>query len=273
MFRTIALTLCSFVFSMGVQASDAGYPLDHMEPDIHNQASLQNGMQTYMNYCIGCHSLQYQRYKRTATDLGIPDSLMLEHLVFDPETKIGDLIENTMSKDNAKNWFGAAPPDLTLHSNLKGGPDWLYTYLRTFYADDSRPLGVNNLVFENVGMPHALVELQGMQVKTCKQVPRLASNGGDMRDPLTNEFITEEVCGEDLVERGYSPLEHVEGTGKLSTEEYEQVVYNLANFLYYMGEPARLDRTRIGWYVLLFLAFFYVFAWLLGREYHKEFHK
>jgi ubiquinol-cytochrome c reductase cytochrome c1 subunit len=148
---------------MGVQASDAGYPLDHMEPDIHDQASLQSGMQTYMNYCVGCHSLQYQRYKRTATDLGIPDSLMLEHLVFDPETKIGDLIENTMSKENARNWFGAAPPDLTLHSNLKGGPDWLYTYLRTFYADSSRPLGVNNLVFENVGMRHALVVLQGMQ--------------------------------------------------------------------------------------------------------------
>jgi ubiquinol-cytochrome c reductase cytochrome b subunit len=273
MFRKIALTLCSIGFVMGVQASDAGYPLDHMEPDIHDQASLQSGMQTYMNYCVGCHSLQYQRYKRTATDLGIPDSLMLEHLVFDPETKIGDLIENTMSKENAKNWFGAAPPDLTLHSNLKGGPDWLYTYLRTFYADSSRPLGVNNLLFENVGMPHALVELQGMQQKVCKQVPRLAANGGDMRDPLSNEFITEELCGHDLVERGYSPLEHVEGTGALSSDEYDQVVYDLSNFLYYMGEPARLDRTRIGWYVLLFLAFFYVFAWLLGREYHTEFHK
>ena len=112
-----------------------------------------------------------------------------------------------------------------------------------------------------------------MQVKVCKQVPRLAANGGDMRDPLTNEFVTEELCGDALVARGYSPLEIVEGTGSLSAEEYDQVVYDLANFLYYIGEPARLDRTRIGWYVLLFLAFFYVFAWLLGREYHKEFHR
>ncbi|MFT6434339.1 MAG: cytochrome c1 [Candidatus Azotimanducaceae bacterium] len=261
------------LFSLSASAEDASYPLDHIEPDIHNQPSLQRGAKTYLNYCMGCHSLQYQRYKRTAADLGIPENLMLEHLVFDPDTRIGDLMENTMSGKNARNWFGASPPDLTLHSNLKGGPDWLYTYLRTFYRDDARPFGMNNLLFENVGMPHALLSLQGMQVATCKQVPRLAANGGDVRDPLTNEFITEEVCGAELIHRGYSPLEKVEGTGTLTTAEYDQVVYDLANFLYYIGEPARIDRTRIGWYVLLFLAIFYVFTWLLGREYHKEFHR
>jgi ubiquinol-cytochrome c reductase cytochrome b subunit len=271
--RNVAASLLLLLGSVTAQAAESGFPLDHMEPDIHDQASMQRGMQTYMNYCMACHSLQYQRFKRTATDLGIPDSLMLEHLVFDPATKIGDLMDNNMDESNAKIWFGAAPPDLTLYSNLRGGPDYLYTYLRSFYADSTRPLGVNNLLFENVGMPHALSELQGMQVKVCKQVPRLAANGGDMRDPLTNEFVTEELCGDALVARGYSPLEIVEGTGSLSAEEYDQVVYDLANFLYYIGEPARLDRTRIGWYVLLFLAFFYVFAWLLGREYHKEFHR
>jgi cytochrome c1 len=261
------------LFSLSASAEDAAYPLDHIEPDIHNQPSLQRGAKTYLNYCMGCHSLQYQRYKRTAADLGIPENLMLEHLVFDPDTRIGDLMENTMSGKNARNWFGASPPDLTLHSNLKGGPDWLYTYLRTFYRDDARPFGMNNLLFENVGMPHALLNLQGMQVATCKQIPRLAANGGDVRDPITNEFITEEVCGAELIHRGYSPLEKVEGTGTLTTEEYDQVVYDLANFLYYIGEPARIDRTRIGWYVLLFLAIFYVFTWLLGREYHKDFHR
>jgi len=272
-FGLSVLALTGAMFSMSVSAATAEYPLDHIEPDIHNQASLQRGAKTYMNYCLGCHSLQYQRYKRTAEDLGIPENLMLEHLVFDPDVRIGELITNNMSQPNARNWFGAAPPDLTLHSNLKGGPDWLYTYLRTFYRDDSRPFGVNNLVFQNVGMPHALLDLQGMQISTCKQIPRLAENGGDMRDPLTNEFVTEEVCGAELIHRGYSPLEKVEGTGSLTTAEYDEVVYDLANFLYYMGEPARLDRTRIGWYVLLFLAFFYVFTWLLGREYHKEFHR
>ena len=250
-------------------AADSGFPLEEMDADLHDQASLQRGMRTYMNYCHGCHALQYQRYLRTAEDIGIPEELMLEHLVFDPPTKIGDLMENSISIDSAKNWFGAPPPDLTLYTQLKGGPDYLYTYLKTFYVDESRPFGVNNLVYPNVGMPHVLIELQGVQEMACKQVPRLAPNGGEMRDPLTSEYITEELCGDDLVARGYSPLQVVEGTGSLSAEEYEQVVYDLTNFLYYTGEPARLERERIGVYVLLFLAFFFVPAYLLGREYHS----
>lgn len=199
---------------------------------------------------------------------------MLEHIVFDPAGQIGNLMTNTMQTEHAKAFFGAAPPDLTLHSNLKGGPDWIYTYLRTFYVDDSRPLGVNNLVFENVGMPHVLAGLQGTQVRPeCMQLPQIASNGGEMRDELTNELITTEMCGHEITDAGHYPLQLVEGSGSLTAEEYDQVAYDLANFMYYVGEPARIDRTRIGVYVLLFLAFFYVFTWLLGREYHKEFHK
>lgn len=255
---------------MLVPASDAGFPLDHREWDVHDKASLQRGARTYMNYCLGCHSLKYQRYVRTAADIAIPESLMLEHLVFDPDTKIGDLIENAMSDDNSKYWFGAAPPDLTLNSNLRGGPDWIYTYLRTFYEDESRPFGVNNLVFENVGMPHVLAGLQGRQILSdCVQTPRLAPNGDEMRDPLTGERLMLQKCGQD----NEGGLAVIEGTGTLSADEYDQLSYDLANFLYYVGEPARIDRTRIGVYVLLFLAFFYVFTWLLGREYQKEFHK
>lgn len=268
----LILIVASLLFGFSVQAAESTYPLDHMDPDISDKASLQRGLQTYMNYCFGCHSLKYQRYKRTADDLGIPEDLMLEHIVFDPDAKIGDLMDNAMSIDSAKNWFGAPPPDLTLHNNLKGGPDWIYTYLRTFYVDETRPFGVNNLVFENVGMPHVLSGLQGIQVKTCKQIPKLADNGGLMMDPLTNEYITEKKCDKELIERGYSPLEIVEGTGELSAEEYDQVIYDLANFLYYVAEPIREDRQRIGVYVLLFLAFFYVFTWLLGREFEKDYH-
>ena len=270
----LILSILVLVFPLMANASDAGLTLDHIEPDIHDQASLQRGARTYMNYCLGCHSLKYQRYKRTAEDLGIPEDLMLEHLVFPPDAQIGSLMTNNMSIDHAKSFFGAAPPDLTLHSNLKGGSDWVYTYLRTFYEDESRPFGVNNLVFENVGMPHVLAGLQGRQIRPeCMQVPKRASNGGVERDFETNEVITEELCGHELDESGHYPLELIEGTGSMSSEEYDQVAYDLANFLYYTGEPARLDRTRIGVYVLLFLAFFYVFTWLLGREYHKEFHK
>lgn len=252
--------------------AEATYPLDEMEPDLRDTASLQRGARTYMNYCLGCHSLQYQRYERTADDLGIPHDMMLEYLVFEPSARVGNFITNNLSTDDAKEWFGAGPPDLTLYTSLKGGPRYLYTYMRVFYEDRSRPFGMNNLLFENVGMPHPLLELQGLQRKVCKQIPRLAANGGEMRDPLSGEPILEEKCGQDLVKRGYSPLVLVEGTGTMTPAEYDQTIYDLTNFLYYVSEPTRLERERMGVYVLLFLAFFYVFTWLLGREYTKEFH-
>lgn len=253
-------------------AAESNYPLDEMIPDLDNKASLQKGAATYMNYCMGCHSLKYQRYKMTAEHLGIPEELMLEHLVFDPDTRIGNLMENSLNPENAKDWFGLEPPDLTLQTKLRGGPSWLYTYLRTFYLDDTRPFGVNNLVFENVGMPHALVELQGKQRIVCKQIPQLSDNGGEKRDPLTNEPVTEEKCGTELIERGYSPLELVEGSGKLTPADYDAVVYDLTNFLYYTGDPTAQERERIGVYVLLFLAVFFVFSLLLHNEYWRNIH-
>jgi cytochrome c1 len=269
MLLAVLIFLPGFAFASG---GDTTIPLDAMEPDLEDQASLQRGAKTFLNYCMGCHSLKYQRYQRTADDLGIPVDLMMEHMVFDSSARIGSLMDNAMSVDNAKQWFGSVPPDLTLYTMLKGGPEYLYTYMRVFYEDKTRPFGVNNLLFENVGMPHPLIELQGLQRKVCKQIPRLADNGGEMRDQLTGDPITEEQCGDDLLHRGFSPLELVEGTGTLTPEEYDQVIYDLANFLYYTVDPSRLDRERIGIYVLLFLAFFFVFTWLLGREYTKEFH-
>ena len=267
--KLLALVL---LFPGFTQAAESTIPLDEMTPDLHDKASLQRGARTFMNYCMGCHSLKYQRYRRTADDLGVPYDLMMEHMVFDPSARIGSLMDNAMSVEHARQWFGAEPPDLTLYTKLKGGPDYLYTYMRVFYEDKTRPFGVNNLLFENVGMPHALLEQQGMQRMVCKQIPRLAANGGEMRDPLSGEPVTEEKCGADLVKRGYSPLELVAGSNLLSPEEYDRLIHDLVNFLYYTSDPSRLERERIGVYVLLFLAFFYVFAWLLGREYKKEFH-
>jgi cytochrome c1 len=269
MFLAVLIFLPGFALASG---GETPIPLDAMEPNLEDQASLQRGAKTYLNYCMGCHSLKYQRYQRTADDLGIPVDLMMEHMVFDSSAQIGSLMDNAMSVDNAKQWFGSVPPDLTMYAMLKGGPEYLYTYMRVFYEDKTRPLGVNNLLFENVGMPHPLVELQGIQRKVCRETPRLADNGGEMRDQLTGDLITIEQCGDDLLLRGFNPLELVEGTGSLTPEEYDQVIYDLANFLYYTVDPSRLDRERIGVYVLLFLAFFFVFTWLLGREYTKEFH-
>lgn len=232
---------------------------DEIVVDPSDKASLQRGAQVYMNYCFGCHSMQYSRYNRVAEDLGVPDDLFQANLMPDPNVKIGALMENAMDDGEAKVWFGATPPDLTLVSRARQ-PEWLYTYLRSFYKDESRPYGVNNKVFKDVGMPHVLLELQGMQ--ECAPGPSHASNGGVKRDPLTGEDILDVPCGR---------LE-VATAGSMTAEEFDGAMYDLVNFLAYTAEPVVQDRHRIGTFALLFIALFTVFAWLLNREYWKDVH-
>ena len=176
------------VIPLKVVGAESGFdcgtiPCDPITTDAADKPSLQRGAALYTNYCMGCHSLQYSRHNRVARDLGIPEDLYKANLMFDPETKIGALMDNSMDKSNAKKWFGATPPDLTLVSRARQ-PEWLYTYLRTFYKDDSRPYGVNNKVYPKVGMPHVLMELQGMP--ECAAGPDLAN--GQM-DPLTGDAM------------------------------------------------------------------------------------
>ena len=166
---------------------------EHVQIDASDKSSLQRGAKLYMNYCFGCHSLKYARYQRVSEDLEIPEDLFKKHLLFGDQ-KMGDLMKIGMLTSDAKKWFGVAPPDLTLEKSLRGA-DWLYTYLISFYKDESRPLGVNNKVFENVGMPNVLSNLQGNQVTVCKQVPQTTLNGGLKQDPLTGKLITKEECG------------------------------------------------------------------------------
>ncbi len=240
-------------------ATATDWPMEPMKPNLRDLPSLQNGWRLYVNYCLGCHSLKYQRYERTADDLGVPHEIALEQLVFTGQ-KIGEQMTTAMPVELAKQWFGAPPPDLTMVARFRG-EEWVYNYLKTFYQDETRPFGVNNKVFPNVGMPNALEELQGMQRSTCLQVPQRAGNGGERRDPLTGSPITEEKCGQLVLE---------EGSGLYSPEEFDQAAYDIANFLYYVGEPSRLERYRIGVYVLLFTIILFVFTWLLGREYQKD---
>jgi ubiquinol-cytochrome c reductase cytochrome b subunit len=220
-------------------ASESSWPMQSMTPDLENSPSLQNGFKLYVNYCIGCHSLQYQRYERTADDLGIPHEVALENLIFTGQ-KIGELMTSSMDPDKAKAWFGGPPPDLTLVTRVRS-PEWVFNYLKTFYLDDSRPFGVNNGVFANVGMPNVLMHLQGVQELDCAPDTEACTN-----------------------------LAIREGSGILSTEEFDDVVYDLANFLYYVGEPSRLERQRLGVFVLLFLVVLFVVTNLLAREYRKE---
>ncbi len=231
---------------------------DHFEPDMKDKPSLQNGAKLFVNYCMGCHSAKYSRWGRVATDLDIPSNLAMENLVF-ADQKIGDLMEISMPADSAKRWFGATPPDLTLVARSRS-PEWLYTYLRNFYVDPSRPVGVNNKVFKDVGMPHALLDLQGLQ--DCAPGPSLDSRGKPVIEPLTNQTINNDPCG------SYKLVEE----GTMSPDEFDAAVYDLVNFLNYIAEPMQEERKRIGTFVLLFLAFLFVWVWMLNREFWKGIH-
>lgn len=241
-------------------AAEHSLTLDKVDIDLSDKAALQDGARTFVNYCMGCHSAKFQRYERVADDLGIPHELMLEKLVF-TGAKIGDHMNIGMQANDAKAWFGAAPPDLTLVARVRGD-DWLYSYLRSFYADPSRPLGSNNKVFPNVGMPNVLVGLQGNQVIGCKQV-QTEVDGKRQFDPLTGSPLTHEACDQLTIEPN---------SGTLTPEQFDEKVKNLVTFLAYSANPVKLESQRIGTYVLLFLAFFFVFAYLLKREYWKDVH-
>ena len=241
-------------------AAGGNVHLDPVDVDLTDKAAMQDGLKTFTNYCMGCHGAQYQRYERVARDLGIPEDVMMGNIVF-TGAKIGDHMKTGMQPEEAKVWFGAAPPDLTLVARVRGN-DWLYTYLRSFYEDPARPYGVNNTVFPNVGMPHVLAPLQGRQVFGCKQV-QVVENGRKQFDPLTGTPITAEKCDQ---------LTVMPGTGQLSEAEYDEKIKNLVTFLAYSANPVKLESQRIGTYVLLFLVVFFVFAYLLKREYWRDVH-
>ena len=231
---------------------------DPFEPQLNNDASLQRGAQLAVNYCMGCHSFKYSRWERVADDLNIPHQMMLDNMIFSGQ-KIGELMDIAMPSDQAKEWFGATPPDLTLVARSRS-PEWVYTYLRHFYADPSRPLGVNNKVYKDVGMPHALLDLQGLP--ECIPGSSLATNGGIKRDLLTGEDVLDNPCG------GYE----INKAGSLSPEEYDAAVFDLVNFLTYVAEPMAEQRKHIGKMVLLFLLLLMVPVMLLNREYWKGIH-
>ncbi|MFC4655324.1 MULTISPECIES: cytochrome c1 [Rheinheimera] len=241
------LTVVALVASGAVMAAGGhAVHLDKAPVNLHDQESLQRGARLFQNYCLGCHQMQYQRYSRTFRDLGIPEDVGMETLAFGAE-KVGEHITNAAPKADQARWFGAAPPDLTNVARVRG-PDWIYTYLRSFYVDPSRPFGVNNKVFPMVGMPHVLQELQGIPYEA------------------TETRLVDGV-----------PVEvHVgiktDGSGELSTEEYDRAVGDLVNYLEYAGEPSKLESHSLGIKVMIFLVIFFIFAFLLKKEYWRDVH-
>ncbi|MCW8880369.1 MAG: cytochrome c1 [Kangiellaceae bacterium] len=288
------LITISALMSFSLSAAEAGltFPDDDLPvlSDDKLIVSQQRGMQVYMNNCMGCHALSFQRYKRTSTDLKIPENVMMENMVFGDE-KIGELMTNNMIKEAAANWFGAAPPDLSLISRSRG-TKWLYNYMRGFYIDDTRTYGVNNAVFKDVGMPHVLESMQGLQDKSEKvkglendiayaqadlaAANKLLEEGGNAAEAKKTikaaaktiedaeaELIKLSAAGEYFV---------IVKEGQLNPQEFDTAMADLVNFLDYIGEPIKRERKRLGVWVLLFILGFGILAYYMKKEYWKDIH-
>jgi ubiquinol-cytochrome c reductase cytochrome c1 subunit len=227
-------------------ANEDGFPLDHAPDRTNDLPALQNGAKLFVNYCLNCHAAASMRYNRLR-DIGLTEDQIKDNLLFATD-KVGDTMHVSMPHQESKEWFGATPPDLSVVSRSRGS-DWLYTYLRTFYKDDTRPTGWNNMVFNNVGMPHVLWELQG--IRTAKFE--------DKKDPHEEGKTVHEFAGFEQVK-----------PGKMNDQEYDSAVADLVSYLEWMGEPAQHTRKRLGVIVLLYLAFFSLLAWRLNASYWKE---
>lgn len=243
--KKILFALGVFLFAGGAHATSAVHLLE-ADVDLNDRVSLQRGARTFVNYCLSCHSAAYSRFSRLASDLDIPEQVVAGNMMFVTD-KIGNTMTAAIRKQDAEEWFGVAPPDLSVVARSRGA-DWLYTFLLTFYQDPSRPTGVNNLAFKDTAMPHVLWELQGVQRAVYK------SENHDGREVQTVEGFEIAV------------------PGKQSVQDYRQTVRDLVNFLVYLGEPAKLQRYRLGVGVILFLIGFLVLAYLLKKEYWRDVH-
>ena len=270
----LLLSLCSF--STLMIAAESNWEMESMSPDLEDVESLQRGLALYANFCLGCHSVQYQRYERTAADLGeIPEQLMLDNVIFTGQ-RIGGYMESAMNAEDAKAWFGAAPPDLTMVTRVRS-PEWVYNFLKTFYVDESRRFGVNNKVFPNVGMPHVLQPLQGIADEVCygyqpidvmerrKTIDSRAPEEAGAEPEPEPKIIGRELNCPEVATRP--------GTGLYDESQFDQAAYDISNFLHYMGDPSRQERVSTGRWVLGFLVVLLVLAYLLNRSYWGPIHR
>jgi ubiquinol-cytochrome c reductase cytochrome c1 subunit len=246
MFKRFTLIAALLLPAGMVFAQEGDIQLLHAGTDINNKDSLQRGARNFMNYCSGCHSLQYLRYNRMAQDLQIPPTELAADLMFTSD-KPFDTVNSAMPAD-AEQWFGKRPPDLSLVARAKG-VDYIYSLFHGFYQDKTRPWGVNNLYLQNVSMPHVLQRLQGLQKPVFKHE---TGEGGEARMVLTGvEMMT---------------------PGTMTPEQYDEFVRDIVNFLDYAAEPIKASRQSMGVFVILFLLVFFAFAYLLKKEYWKDVH-
>jgi ubiquinol-cytochrome c reductase cytochrome c1 subunit len=223
----------------------------HAEVDVANKSALQRGARNFMNYCVGCHSLKYERYSRMGQDLGIPPELLEKYLV-PAGDKPANYILTTMPAADAEVWFGKAPPDLSLMARARG-PDYIYRLFKTYYVDPTRPTGANNLQLPAIAMPAVLSELEGLKKPVFKSVEKRGEDGKTTTEQVFDHF--EQVA-----------------PGRMNAEEYDAFVRDTVAFLSYVGEPAQLQRHALGIWVVLFLLVFTWLAWLMKKEYWKDVH-
>ncbi len=240
------LAVLAFAPMMAVAGGGAQVQLDAAPVNPSDQASLQRGAKLFVNYCLSCHSASYMRYSRLQ-DIGLTEEQIKDNLLFTTE-KLGDTMTVAMKYTDAKAWFGASPPDLSVIARSRSA-DWLYTYLRSFYRDPSRPTGWNNTAFDKVGMPHVMADLQGEQI-------------AHFRKEVNHEGKEHEV---------FERFELVK-PGSVSQAEFDTMTGDLVNYLAWMAEPAKQKRMRIGLLVLAFLGIFFVIAYYLKKEFWKDIH-
>jgi ubiquinol-cytochrome c reductase cytochrome c1 subunit len=248
-----SLVACAALLAPAAHANTGGMEWDKFPVEkLSDTAALQRGAKLFVNYCLNCHSAAYMRYNRMR-DIGLTEEQIKTNLMFATE-KVGDTMKVNLDPRQAKEWFGATPPDLTVIARSRAGAggsgaDYLYTYLRTYYADETKATGWNNLAFPSVGMPHVLWELQGVRRAVYEE----------QADPHDHEKKVHVFKGFEQV----SP-------GKLSASEYDSTVADLVAYLQWMGEPAQTTRVKLGVWVLLFLTIFTVIAWRLNAAYWKD---
>jgi ubiquinol-cytochrome c reductase cytochrome c1 subunit len=248
-----ALALCAQLLVPAQAASD-GIAWDKFPTErVTDMAALQNGAKLFVNYCLNCHAASYVRYNRLR-DIGLTEQQIKDNLLF-TGAKVGDTMKVAMDAKDAKTWFGGEPPDLSLIARSRSdgskgtGADYIYTYLRSYYRDDSKATGWNNAAYPNVGMPHVLWELQGQQRAVF----------ADVKDPHDASKTAH-------VYKGLEPIT----AGTMSAAEYNLAVADLVAYLQWMGEPNQTERVRLGVWVLLFLAVFTVIAWRLNASFWKD---
>ncbi|MPV86697.1 cytochrome c1 [Ostreibacterium oceani] len=229
-------------------------PHDKFPANMSNSESIQRGAKYYVNYCLACHSLEFQRYNRIGMDTGLDEDVIKDNLIFTGQS-VSQTMLSAIPDDDAQEWFGKVPPDLSLISRSKGS-DYVYNYLRAFYRDDSKPMGVNNGVFPDVGMPHVLASVEGVKEAIYDETEQCKTVDG------------ESVCETHKTLAGYTaPV-----GGTVSPDEYDAMVFDLSQFLYYVSDPSEIKRHRIGPWVLGFLILMTFVLYLLKREYWRDIH-